>query len=507
MAPLRQHIYRNTDGTVCARKEKYGPQQYGWFRWQDGKFISGLSGKAPIYHADQVALNLTIVLTEGERDADTLTKLGICASCGPNGASWDDEWADNFKGKTVYICPDLDAKGQEYARKAGRSLLALAVSVKIIELPAEYEHTPIKDVTDLYEVAGDEFAELWQDLLDSAPPFADFHEPGKNGDSEAPKNTLPQIISADELCAKDLLEPLQVIGGLLHQGAKMSLGGGSKSFKTWTLLQMAICIATKREWVGFETCGQPVIYINLELPEWSIRRRTEVICQAMNIPVPKELRFWNLRGYSCNSEELFSKLIKEIDKYGYVGGFLDPIYKILGTKDENSARDVGLILNALEKFTVETQMSVIYGAHFSKGNQSTKEALDRVSGSGVYARDPDSFLTLTQHQSENCFVLDMILRDFPPQIPFVVKREHPLMIRDEQKDPVKLKQAKAANATKYSQKDILEHIGFDVPMKTGQICEVVREETGMSEREFYELWATLKAALLIQKLPKGWVKK
>jgi len=37
---------------------------------------------------------------------------------------------------------------------------------------------------------------------------------------------------------------------------------------------------------------------------------------------------------------------------------------------------------------VKTGAAVGFGAHYSKGNQAGKEAIDRVSGSGVFARDP-----------------------------------------------------------------------------------------------------------------------
>jgi hypothetical protein len=97
--------------------------------------------------------------------------------------------------------------------------------------------------------------------------FSDFMPNGSNG-------TLPGIVSAYDLCMDEkIVEPVQVVTGLLHQGSKMTIGGASKSFKTWTMLQLAICIAAGKEWLGFETCGEPVVYVNFELPEFAIARR------------------------------------------------------------------------------------------------------------------------------------------------------------------------------------------------------------------------------------------
>src|SRR3954470_23651854 len=38
--------------------------------------------------------------------------------------------------------------------------------------------------------------------------------------------------------------------------------------------------------------------------------------------------------------------------------------------------------------------------HFAKGNAAAKETIDRISGSGVFARDPDSLITFTKHEEQ-----------------------------------------------------------------------------------------------------------
>lgn len=77
---------------------------------------------------------------------------------------------------------------------------------------------------------------------------------------------LPRIISAADLCAKPPPTPPELIEGILHMGSKMALGGGSKSFKTWTLLQLGISISAGHDWLGFQTGQGKVLYLNFELP-------------------------------------------------------------------------------------------------------------------------------------------------------------------------------------------------------------------------------------------------
>ena len=80
------------------------------------------------------------------------------------------------------------------------------------------------------------------------------------------ESDLPAMEDAAELISKPIDLPPDVIEGVLHRGAKMVLGGGSKTFKTWTLIDLAISVATGTSWLGkFPTKRGRVLYINLEL--------------------------------------------------------------------------------------------------------------------------------------------------------------------------------------------------------------------------------------------------
>lgn len=107
------------------------------------------------------------------------------------------------------------------------------------------------------------------------------------------------------------------------------------------------------------------------------------------------------------------------------------------------AQDVATKLHSKAKsirVAVESGAAVCYGCHFAKGNASAKEAIDRISGSGVFARDPDSLLIFTKHDEPDAFTVDPILRNFAPIEPFVVRWNFPLFESATELDPSKLKQ-------------------------------------------------------------------
>lgn len=251
---------------------------------------------------------------------------------------------------------------------------------------------------------------------------------------------LPEIVAASKFMENREATPKELISGVLHQGSKLALGGSSKSFKTWTLLDLALSVAYGLKWLGIETVQGPVLYVNFEIQTHMWQNRLEAVADTKGVKLDENIRLWNLRGYAADYRTMVPKIIQRSKSDGYSLIILDPIYKLYGAADENSAGDVAALLNSLEKVAVETGAAIAYGTHFAKGNASTKEAIDRISGSGVFARDPDSLLIFTRHEEDDAFTVEPILRNFAPVDPFVVRWNYPCFERAEELDPAALKQ-------------------------------------------------------------------
>ena len=244
-----------------------------------------------------------------------------------------------------------------------------------------------------------------------------------------------------DLKKKIMLQYPVLIDGLLHRGTKMVLGGGSKSYKTWTLLNLAASVASGTPWFGHETVdtGQDVIYLNFEVPHLFFLDRSQQVCNAMGLKkVPKNLLIWSLRGQT-NDLGVVLEAMQMRMRNGCALLVIDPIYKALGGRNENSAGDIGQLMNEVEAIVEQTGASVAFGAHYSKGNQAEKDPLDRISGSGVFARDPDTIMGLTAHEEDKCYTVNTILRNFPTIDPYVIKWEFPLFKRKNEFDPKRLK--------------------------------------------------------------------
>jgi len=188
-----------------------------------------------------------------------------------------------------------------------------------------------------------------------------------------------------------------LIDGVLRQGHKMLIAGPSKAGKSFLQIEMCIAIAEGREWLGWKFTQGRVMYVNLELDRASCLHRFRDVYQSLGYK-PDNLRnidIWNLRGKSRPMDKLAPMLIRRAAKKNYIAIVIDPIYKVI-TGDENSADQMANFCNQFDKVCTELGVAVIYCHHHSKGGQGGKKAMDRASGSGVFARDPDAMLDMIE---------------------------------------------------------------------------------------------------------------
>ena len=214
---------------------------------------------------------------------------------------------------------------------------------------------------------------------------------------ESINDNLPDIENLADLWndLPSLAPPL--INGVLRQGHKMLLGGPSKAGKSFALIELSIAIAEGLKWFGFQCTQGRVMYVNLELDRASCFHRVKDVYTAMGIQPNNigNIDIWNLRGNTVPMDKLAPFLIRRAMKKNYIAVIIDPIYKVI-TGDENSADQMAHFCNQFDKVCTQLDCAVIYCHHHSKGSQGGKRSMDRVSGSGVFARDPDALLDLTE---------------------------------------------------------------------------------------------------------------
>jgi hypothetical protein len=335
-----------------------------------------------------------------------------------------------------------------------------------------------------------------QRRMASLPPAAD------DGQDEPE----PPIVSAKDLLENDdITEPPQLVQGLLHRGSRLVLGGHSKAYKSLIMIDLGLSIAAGKPFMGFPCKQGRVLIVNLELPDWSMKKRIAAVAKAKGITDVGGLDVMNMRGWpGIRALGAVSKKLCEAAEAGihYDAILLDPVYRLLGGGDESNPGDVAMVLCDLAALTDGTGASLIYAAHYSKGNQAAKEAIDRISGSGIWMRDADAAILFTKHKAEtrNAYTVDLILRDLPPLPAFVVECKYPLMQRADDLNPNDIK--RPGRPKERCASDLLKLLPT-TGLKTGA-WKGAAERAEIPEREYYRLRKQLVEQNLVEERTKTW---
>ncbi|MCD8109155.1 MAG: AAA family ATPase [Clostridiales bacterium] len=292
-------------------------------------------------------------------------------------------------GKSLHAIVHIDAKDYEEYRNRVEFLYDFleknGVSIdKQNRNPSRLSRMPgvTRNGNRQYLVATNIGRKSWVDWMDYAEGVSD---------------ELPDMVSLVSYKDNPPELPEELIQGILRRGHKMLVSGSSKAGKSFLLMELAIAIAEGRPWLGFPCRKGRVLYVNLEIDPASAICRFFKIYEALGLEMKhtEDIVIWNLRGHAVPLDELVPKLIRRVRDQHFDAIVIDPIYKVI-TGDENNASEMGAFCNQFDKICTETGCSTIYCHHHSKGAQGAKKAMDRASGSGVFARDPDAQLDMIQ---------------------------------------------------------------------------------------------------------------
>lgn len=143
-------IYHDEAGNRRYWKKRFEPgfdgrkKSFAFYHEAGGGEVKGRGGTALLYNLHRIKAVVDhgpVFVVEGEAKADALTAWGLIATSldsggqSGKGATWRKEFSGYFSGKEVYILPDNDETGEEYAASVADRLVGVAASVKVLRLP------------------------------------------------------------------------------------------------------------------------------------------------------------------------------------------------------------------------------------------------------------------------------------------------------------------------------------------------------------------------------------
>ena len=171
---VKTYDYVTESGELLFQCCRYEPKDFKQ-RQPDGRvgWLWNLQGtRRVLYRLPELLRDLKrglpVIVTEGEKDADEIAKLGLplAVTCNPLGAGkWRDEYSQTLRGASVFVIADKDEAGRKHAQEAAALLHGKTKSVAILELP-DRNGQKVKDASD-WLAAGGTAGELTE-LLNTA---------------------------------------------------------------------------------------------------------------------------------------------------------------------------------------------------------------------------------------------------------------------------------------------------------------------------------------------------
>lgn len=404
---------------------------------------------------------LPIFLVEGEKDADTLTKMGLIATTPPGGAGkWLDIHTDALRGGIVEVIADRDEVGKAHALEVAKKLRSADCDVRVWVSPVAKDITdhivlgksvddlvPLKDAVEHEEEQSIEEIKLSpeEEALDRIQKLL----------AREDMTTKQKVMKVNSLIGEALSEPVVhqgrlvnwgefleetddetydwVIPGLLERGERVIVVAAEGVGKTMLARQVAILSACGVHPFTLQDM-KPIttLTVDLENPEKIIRRTSRQIYMNAKhrgkIAKPNIHLFTQPSGLDLLKQSDRSWLEKQIEEVQPEILVMGPLYKSFidpgGRTSEAIAVEVAKYLDSLRTIY---NCSLWLEHHAPLGTSMTTRDL-RPFGSAVWSRWPEFGVSLTP--------------DLTSSTPYVYDMKHFRGARDERNWPTKITRGK-----------------------------------------------------------------
>ena len=188
----------------------------------------------------------------------------------------------------------------------------------------------------------------------------DGEEERRDGEEEAPRWTFTTL---SELRARP--RPLWLIRDILIEATAVVLSGDSQSFKTFSALDMALCVATGTDWHGREVKRGPVIYIAAE-GGWTLRDRLEAWEIARGIEAPENFHLLEV-PVTIGDPATVAAFADFIESKAPRLVVIDTLSACAEGLKENASEDMATFVRHMKAIARATGATVIVIHHNNKG--------------------------------------------------------------------------------------------------------------------------------------------
>ena len=196
----------------------------------------------------------------------------------------------------------------------------------------------------------------------------------------------------DQLMAQYYPDQEYIVDRLIPNASLTILSGTSRSFKTYTLLEIALSVAEgKPLFEQFSSKQSGVLVIDEENGERLLQKRLRQLGAAVDLPI----HFLSLQGFQLDESSINAALVAcEMQNIKLV--IIDALIRIHNA-DENSAREMSKVFKKLRRFT-EANVAVLVTQHNRKQGSVNGGSGNEMRGSSDILAAVDSHIGVTRKE-------------------------------------------------------------------------------------------------------------
>jgi RecA-family ATPase len=261
-----------------------------------------------------------------------------------------------------------------------------------------------------------------------------------------------------------------VVDGLIPVEGMVAVSGDPGSYKTWLMMEMALSVASGKNFLGkFPTKQGGVIIVDEENPARLLQKRFK----RMSLPEEElPISILPLSGFQLTDENV-PFLLHEAKRQGTKLIIFDSLVRI-HSADENDAKKMAEVFSKIKRF-IQANISVAF-IHHNRKQTALGNSAQAMRGSSDILASVDSHLAIKYDNDTNIIVLEQTKSRFDKRLPSIeIQVEHTeektvFQYLGEQKGKKEVKSEKAMDIILNALND--SHEGIN----QAKIVELVQEE-------------------------------
>ena len=381
---VEQYSYKNEEGHLKFEVVRYESKDFRQRR-PDGKggWIWNLKGiqQVPYRLPELISTIDSVYIPGGEKDVESLVKHGLTATTNSGGeGNWKPEFNNYLIGRDVVILEDNDSKGQKHGETISEGLMGIARTIKIVRFSELQKGGDVSDYFKNHNL---------QDLMclvEQAPNFTGSYNEYFGNTSSDTFNILAHTESWNQIRELDI-KVEWIVDHLIPKGAIIILFGKGGIGKTWLVMDIARCVGSGIDYLGYATQETLVIFVDFENPLTVLNTRTQRMGEAEGV------HFWRAAN-DLKPPKLDSDEWEEYKELPDGAVLIFDTLRASHSKDENSSEHMAMVMERVKELR-DCGFTVILLHHTPKNSEKISK------GSTTIVDLADHILNLSRVRRSN----------------------------------------------------------------------------------------------------------